>query len=111
MYKALTLVTLIAGLVAVPVLRGGSVDLGSDREQTRAPEVANQLTEQATLGLHEPGPVELTSCEWACQACEAGQGCTQTCTEIGDCGSVCGVIARCEVGHRWDDSACACVGS
>jgi len=49
------------------------------------------------------------SCRWKCNKCAPGMFCTQTCEQIGKCGSACTSIGLCIEGYVWDDKACACV--
>jgi hypothetical protein len=48
-------------------------------------------------------------CAWDCELCPDGQGCLRACTEIGDCGSSCNVVAQCMAGYGWDETSCSCV--
>lgn len=116
MYKIMTVAALLVGLALAPVLgsefradaftpgaRGnaqpGSVETGASKRAAAGPSAGKGAAEAD----------EVSSCAWSCQACEPEQGCSQICTEIGECGSVCGVMARCDAGLRWDESACTCV--
>ena len=107
MYKLITLATLLVGLALAPVL-GGSVE-----QEPRGPAQTDSLRVNHRILDRTPATaaseLELGSCEWACEACEPGQACTQTCTEIGNCGSTCDVIARCNRGYVWDEGSCSCV--
>jgi hypothetical protein len=103
MYKLMTLAVVLVALALAPVLGGVS---GGDRPRelvdVREPSSAPTAAERAQIA-------ETLTCDWACEACEADQGCQQVCTEIGDCGSTCGVMARCDAQHVWSDETCACV--
>lgn len=111
----MTVAALLVGLALAPVLgsefradaftpgaRGnahpGSVETGASK-RAAGPRTAQGAAEAD----------DVSSCAWSCQACEPEQGCSQICTEVGECGSVCGVMARCDAGLRWDESVCACV--
>jgi hypothetical protein len=103
MYKLMTLAVVLVALALAPVL-GGVSGSGTTGDLVDASE---QLTASRTV---DPAPNDETlTCDWACQACESDQGCQQICTEIGDCGSTCGVMARCDAQHAWSDEACACI--
>jgi hypothetical protein len=102
MYKLMTMASVLVILALAPVLTGMSRDEGPrDMPGQRATHGA-EPAEPARL--HDP-----LSCEWTCRACEPEQGCRQLCTETGDCGSTCGVMAQCDDRHAWSDDACACV--
>lgn len=104
MYKLMTLAVVLVALALAPVLRGVSAG-----DELRDPMSA---AEQASVRVEADDPVEIDetlTCDWACQACEPDQGCQQVCIEIGDCGSTCGAMARCDAQHVWSDDACACV--
>jgi hypothetical protein len=109
MYKLMTLSVVLVALALAPVLGGVSAE-GTLREPMNAIE-ASELSEQlsAPPASERRQHAETSACDWACEACESDQGCQQTCTEIGDCGSTCGVMARCDAQHVWNDQACACV--
>ncbi|KIG17197.1 hypothetical protein DB30_03510 [Enhygromyxa salina] len=114
MYKLITLSTLLLGLALAPVL-GGSV--GQDRTGPAQTDSLHpdyhrdrvRIDRENSQGLSSQLDGPIASCEWSCEACEPDQGCTQTCTEIGNCGSTCNVISRCEVGFAWDEASCSCV--
>jgi hypothetical protein len=103
MYKLMTLTAVLVALALAPVFGGVSAD---DRPggsvDVREPASERLAAERAQID-------ESLTCDWTCQACEADQGCQQICTELGDCGSTCGVMARCDAQHEWSDEACACV--
>jgi hypothetical protein len=105
MYKLMTLAVVLVALALAPVLGGVSAE-GTLREPMDASEASEQLSNPIAQRRQAD---ETPACDWACEACEADQGCQQTCTEIGDCGSTCGVMARCDGQHVWNDEACACV--
>jgi hypothetical protein len=100
MYKLMTLAVVLVALALAPVL-GGVSGNGTSHGQL---DPSQQLSAPRTV---DPG--QALTCDWACQACESDQGCRQICTEIGDCGSTCGVMASCDAQHAWSDEACACV--
>jgi hypothetical protein len=106
MYKLITLSTLLFGLALAPVL-GGRVEQPRDGlGQDDSPYVSNLAgypTTDPTLDA------EFGTCEWRCEACEPGLGCIQTCTEVGNCGSTCSVIARCDADYVWNEDSCSCV--
>lgn len=108
MYKLITLATLLLGLALAPVLSG------SVRQDGRGPAQTDSLHRVHDSRVGDPATSngsagEAGACEWRCEACEAGQGCSQTCTEIGNCGSTCNVIARCDTGYVWDEDSCSCL--
>jgi hypothetical protein len=102
MYKLMTLAAVLVALALAPVLGGVSDDraLRDPIDMSRAS--VQVATEHATSD-------ETLTCDWSCQACASDQGCQQICSEIGDCGSTCGVMARCDAQHVWSDDACSCV--
>lgn len=113
MYKIMTVAALLVGLALAPVLgsefRADAFTRGA-RGNAQPGSVKTDASKRG--GLTDPGAGEadeVSSCAWSCQACEPEQGCSQICTEVGECGSVCGVMARCDAGLRWDESVCACV--
>jgi hypothetical protein len=114
MYKFLTISTLLLGLALAPVL-GGSV--GQERTPSVHPDSLHpdhfeQLDEQERHNVRDQSVqlvAAIASCEWRCEACEPDQGCSQTCTEVGNCGSTCDVVARCDVDYAWDEASCSCV--
>jgi hypothetical protein len=103
MYKLLSLAAVLVALALAPVLTGmhqaenpqGSVHVGEPLERAEKVDAGAKAEQQ--------------SCDWNCQACQPEQGCRQFCTEVGDCGSSCGVTAQCDAQHVWSDDACACV--
>lgn len=116
MYKLITLSTLLLGLALAPVLGGNVEQRHGGPAQSDSPYVDG--------ALHDPSgalagalagdtaanmSIEASACDWRCEPCEPDQGCTQTCTEIGNCGTTCNVIARCDVGYVWDEGSCSCV--
>lgn len=105
MYKLMTLAVVLVALALAPVL-GGVSGSGTSREPADV-----DAREQASkrVAAERAQIAETMTCDWACEACEADQGCQQVCTEVGDCGSTCGVMARCDAQHVWSDDACACV--
>lgn len=102
MYKLMTLGTLLIGLALAPAL--------SEAERATQPsENAGSAQIQSQAAKVQTTPVvEPVSCEWSCRACEPGEGCLQTCTEIGDCGSTCDTLTRCDAEHVWSENSCAC---
>jgi hypothetical protein len=103
MYKLMTLAVVLVALALAPVLGGVSPD-DTPREPA---DVSEQASVQVAVERRPSD--ETVTCDWACEACEADQGCQQVCTEIGDCGSTCGVMARCDAQHVWSDQDCGCV--
>jgi hypothetical protein len=104
MYKLLSLAAVLVALALAPVLTG----IHQAENPQGSVRVGEQSSERAKAG-ESSASVEEQSCDWTCQACEPDQGCRQFCTEIGDCGSSCGVTAQCDAQHVWDDEDCACV--
>ena len=112
MYKLMTLATVLVALALAPVLSGMGGDArprdpSGAGDMARPIEVAGEAPEQDPTSTN--APEDAKTCEWSCRACEPDQGCRQFCTEIGDCGSTCGVTARCDSHHKWSDDACACI--
>lgn len=105
MYKLMTLAVVLVALALAPVLGGVS---GDDTLRQRS-DVSGQTSAPIAAERARAQIDQTPSCDWACEACEADQGCQQVCTEIGDCGSTCGVMARCDAQHVWSDEACGCV--
>jgi hypothetical protein len=104
MYKLMTLAAVLVALALAPVLGGVS-----DDRALRDPVDASRARVHPIEA--EPAPSgEAPTCDWSCETCEPDQGCQQICSEIGDCGSTCGVIAHCDAQHVWSDEACSCVG-
>lgn len=103
MYKLMTLAVVLVALALAPVLGGVSGD-GTPPESI---DVREQTSPR--IGAERPSTDASPTCDWTCQACEADQGCQQVCIEIGDCGSTCGAMARCDAVHVWSDEACACI--
>jgi hypothetical protein len=111
MYKLMTLATVLVALALAPVLSGMGRD-DRPREPSGAGDMdqaSGRTNESPTIGQNMNAAEQAQTCEWACQACDPDQGCRQLCTEIGDCGNTCGVTARCDAQHTWNDEACACV--
>ena len=107
MYKLMTLGALLLGLALAPVLSGN----GAQEEQDDLVELsARQIDARVSSeqGVDQPVTQEARTCEWQCEVCEPEQGCSQVCTEIGDCGSACDMVAQCDAEHTWDESTCAC---
>ena len=69
--------------------------------------VESALEHDALLALSD---ASARPCAWACELCPAGQGCLRACTEVGDCGSSCPVVAQCVADYAWDELSCSCVG-
>jgi hypothetical protein len=104
MYKLLSLAAVLVALALAPVLGG--------MRQAESPQGSVRVGEQLSKRVDAVVPDAVTdeqACQWACRACEPEQGCRQLCNEIGDCGSSCGVTARCDAQHVWSEDACACV--
>lgn len=105
MYKVMTLGTLLVGLALTPFLSG---EVESRRPPVEDPVVNSRAEQDGVVSEVEAAGPTKRACEWSCAVCEPDQGCTQTCTEIGECGSTCGFVMECEPGLRWDEIACAC---
>lgn len=105
MYKVMTFGALLVGLALAPVLSGGL-----DPERKTLPEVelpaSNLDAAPAKVGAKTPDSKR--SCQWECSACEAGQDCTHSCMEVGECGSSCGFIMQCVTGQTWNEASCSC---
>lgn len=114
MYKLITLATLLLGLALAPVLRGSVAEDKLDPMQTDWPRdndrVTDRVLDHAGQSDDAATEVETSACEWRCEACEPGQACSQICTEIGNCGSTCDMVARCNAEFVWDETSCSCVG-
>lgn len=107
MYKISALLVLLLGLALAPVLSGG---IENKREQLQ--QSVGQTGEASAESTDETlSPAEVRACEWQCQPCESDEGCSQTCVEVGDCGSICSVVAQCDEKHLWDDASCTCVAA
>ena len=111
MYKLMTLAVVLVALALAPVL-GGVSGNGTPRERVDVGvgvSVGEREQASVQVAAERAQIAEAMSCDWACEACEPDQGCQQVCTEVGDCGSTCGVMARCDAQHVWSNDACACV--
>jgi hypothetical protein len=107
MHKIVGVAALLLGLAIAPVLGGMGMEVKAPQLGPTSVEAPASAPERPDV---EPSVVEQASaCEWSCRACAADEGCKTLCTEVGDCGSVCGVTARCDDAHHWDEQACACV--
>jgi hypothetical protein len=105
MYKLMTLAAVLVVLALAPVLTGMSAAEAPQPMRGMGGQKASEPAGPAELA----SPDELLACEWSCRACKAEEGCRQLCTETGDCGSTCGVMAQCDAQHAWREDACACV--
>lgn len=111
MYKLLTISTLLLGLALAPFLsaqerQGPRRNAAVHPEHESANQVGDQVKNQA---IGTAVAVDSGTCAWRCAACEPGQGCSQICTEIGECGTTCNMISRCNAGYVWDEASCSCI--